>query len=70
MGRAEAKLIIANPMKAMGFALPILLIVRFQNPIENKTSPKSWRRLSLLDRAVGVLMVPINERRHQPNGDR
>ena len=45
-------------------------ILRFRNPSEVKTSPKSWRRLSLLDLAGGVLMDGINKRRHRPNGDK
>lgn len=34
----------------------------FPNPIEAKTSPKSWQRLSLFERAAGVLGDVINER--------
>src|SRR3989442_13710864 len=37
---------------------------RFPNPSEIKISPKSWRRLSLLDLAGGVLMDANNKRRH------
>ncbi|MBT1514628.1 hypothetical protein KIP88_29475 [Bradyrhizobium sp. SRL28] len=39
------------------------VILRFPYPSETKTSPKSWRRLSLLDLAGGVLMDAINKRR-------
>ena len=42
----------------------IRVILRFPNPIETKTSPKSWRRLSLLDLADGVLVDANNKRRH------
>jgi hypothetical protein len=40
--------------------------LRFPNPSDVKTSPKSWRRLSLLDLAGGVLLRENNERRHHP----
>jgi hypothetical protein len=44
------------------------VILWFPNPSEIKTSPKSWRGLSLLDLAGGVLVEANanNERRHPP----
>ena len=46
------------------------LILRFPCPSEVKTSPKSWRQLSLLDLAGRVSMDALTKRRHQPHGDK
>src|SRR5688572_4767458 len=46
------------------------LILRFPRPSEVKTSPKSWRQLSLLDLAGGVSIDALTKRRHQPHGDK
>ena len=70
---SEAKPMIPSQMKMMvsrNVVFHHCVILRFPNPIETKTSPKSWRRLSLLYRAGRVSMDAINQRRHQPNGDR
>ena len=55
----------------MAFFLPVLgAILQFPSPSEVNTSPKSWRRLSLFDRASRLLLDPNSKGRQQSHGDK